>query len=332
VITLDQWKSIRRVDHLTVPVFSFRRGFYKVHPRYRDPANRPDLKHFDRYIQRFHSVKDDFDRVNHLASIIRRSANFIAGRNKNDRYDKAVNTLHNEALTAMNQICGHAHQQEMENYITNTARPGRTIKINVLIVTKPGETVPVLLPRKIVDHIVEANFCRAYKKAGLKLDLATRTYTHLTNYGGGPILCPHPPAPQYMDGKFLETSNESGGRLINYCNSLGNNNGARTIDVAYIPDFVDKDTGGLTFRAGVKWGGATPLRPIVIINANPSQAMRDRGGIDTTLAHELGHAICGCGLHAEAANNLMAGGNDRDGSNRANPGQCAWFCSNDWVT
>ena len=333
MITVDQWKAIRRVDHLTVPGFSFRRGFYRAHARYRDPGNRPSLKYFDKYVQRFHTVRNNFDKVNALASVIRQTAHFVAVRNKDDRYDKAVNTLHNHALTAMDEICGSAHQQSMENHITRLARPARTITINVLAVTKSSErTWPGLLPAKIREHIKAANDCPAFQKAKLTVVPFNRRITHITNYGGGPILCPdRDGVPAYMKDKFLESSPSSGGRLVGYCNSLQNTHGPKCIDVAYIPDFVDKDTGGLTMRAGVKWGGVAPDRPIVVININPAPALQLRGGLETTLAHELGHAICGCGVHAAAADNLMAGGNERNGRNQANRGQCAWFCSNPWV-
>ena len=70
MLTSVQWESARQVDHLSLPSFSFRRGFYMAHPRYRDPNNRPDLKFLDAWVTQFNTANNDFDRITALGSII----------------------------------------------------------------------------------------------------------------------------------------------------------------------------------------------------------------------------------------------------------------------
>jgi hypothetical protein len=331
MLTLERWKQIRRVDHLTLPGLSFRRGFYWAHPRFRNPANRPDLKVYDRWVRDYHAANNDFDRVNQLCHILQTTSNFIDQRDTNDRYDQAVNELHNQTITEMNRICGDQHQQAMENYITGQARPARQILINIIVVTVHGTLMPRGVLQTLATHIRSANACPGFQSANLSVRRANQINTHLTRYQTQSITLTHPPAPENVVGKVHPDMGISGGRLISYCNNLGTVNGAKCIDVVYIPDFEVSDTAGMTLRAGKQRQSGTPQRPIILINMNPSRALRERGGLETTLAHELGHAICSCGEHAADAANLMAGGDNRNGNDQLSFGQRAWFSSNPWV-
>lgn len=334
MLTLDQWKNVRRVDHITLPGFSFRRGFYWAHPRVRGPENRPDLKIYDPWVAAFNMARNDVDKMTQLGLIIQAAALIISQRDVqgfNDRYYAVVNTLHNHALTEVNRICGVGKQQAVENYITGQNRPAKQITVNIIILTQHGHLLPHGILNKITTHITAAN--AVFQAANISLQRASLINTHLTQYQGRSITLTQPDFPQQVVGKVLPASTKSGGRLIGYCNSLGNNNGATCIDIVYIPDFELSDVAGMTLRAGNQYcEGGIPLRPIVLINTNPSQALIDRGGINTTLAHELGHAVSGYGSHSANADNLMAGGDARNGNNNLTLGQQAWYSSSGWVS
>jgi len=334
VFTLAQWKNVRRVDHISLPGFSVRRGFYWAHPRVRGIENRPNLKIYDPWVEAFNMAQNNIDKISNLGLIIEAAALILSQRDTDgykDRYYNVINTLQNHALAEVNIICGAGNQQAMENYITNQSRPAKRIYINVIIVTKHGDLVPHGFLNKINAHIAAANV--VYQGANISVQRASTVNTHLTQYPQGEsITLAGPDIPPRVVGKVLPASPKSGGRLINYCNSLGNNHGATCIDVAYIPDFELSDVGGMTLRAGNQYcADGTPQRPIVLINNNPSQALIDRGGIDTTLAHELGHAISGYGSHSASTDNLMAGGDLRNGNNNLTLGQRAWYNSSQWV-
>ncbi len=333
MFTLAQWKNVRRVDHITLPGFSVRRGFYWAHPRVRGVENRPDLKIYDPWVEAFNMANNDIDKISQLGLIIEAAALILSQRDTDgykDRYYEVINTLQNHALAGVNKICGAGNQQAMENYITNRGRAAKRIYINVIIVTKHGELVPHGILNKINTHITAAN--GVFQDANISVHRASKVNTHLTQYQGESITLAGPDVPPRVVGKVLPASTKSGGRLINYCNSIGNNNGATCVDVAYIPDFELSDVGGMTLRAGNQYcEGGIPQRPIILVNSNPSQGLMDRGGINTTLAHELGHAISGYGSHSASADNLMAGGDIRNGNDNLTLGQRAWYNSSQWV-
>ena len=334
MLTLSQWKNVRRVDHITLPSFSFRRGFYWAHPRVRGPQRRPNLKIYDPWVGAFNMARNNIDKMTQVGSIVKAAAEIIAQRDTDgyqDRYYAAVNTINNHALAEINGICGPGTQQNAENYITNQNRPARTISVNIIILTSHGNLPPHGILGDITTHIAAAT--GVFQAANITVNRANLVNTHLTQFQGESITLTQPDFPLQVVGKVLPASPKSGGRLIGYCNSLGNANGARCIDVVYIPDFELSDVAGMTLRAGNQYcQGGTPNRPIVLINSNPSQALIARGGIDTTLAHELGHALSGYGSHSANADNLMAGGDARNGTNNLTLGQKAWYSASPWVT
>lgn len=329
MLTLDQWKNIRRVDHVTLPGFSFRRGFYRAHARYRDPNNRPDLKFLDAHVQACHTAKSDWDRMTALGDILAEGSKFVAGRAGDDRYATAVNVLHNHALRGVADIVGNGYQKDVEDFVTRGSPRIRRITVNLFIVTPVGGTPSPYLTQTILDHVLEAYVTPAFLGAGVLVHVPNREPTHLTSFQGQSITLAGDGVPENVRGKIHPESPNSAGRLIRHCNSLG---GGKRLDVAYVPDFEISDVAGKTNRAGKMCGGVAPTRPIIMINANPSQALADRGGLNTTLAHEFGHAICGCGEHSTDPNCLMADGNNRNGKNEFSLGQRAWFACNEWVT
>ena len=329
--TLAQWKNVRRVDHLTLPGYSFRRGLYWAHPRYRDPANRPDLKWLDTWVTQFNGANNDFDRMKILANIIGATVPFVAARAPGDRYGLAANALHNQAILDMNAISGVAHQQGMEDWINNIARPARTIDINPIILTPVGGAVPGATAAKVGNDIANANACLGYQQASLTLNnIVAAGHIHATQHAGQSILLTNPPAPVAVAGKINPDSHLSGGRLIHYCNALAVP--PNTVHVVYVPDFELPGVSGRTFRAGVSYcpgGPVTPTCPIVMINATPPAAAAITS--PTTLAHEVGHAICRCGDHDSDASALMADGNNRNGVNALSVGARAWMATNDFA-
>ena len=223
------------------------------------------------------------------------------------------------------------HQHAMEDWINNVARPARTVDINVIILTPVGAAVPALVAAKVATDILNANACLGYQQAALTLNnIAAGGHTHITQHAGNSILLTNPPAPPAAAGKINPDSNISGERLINYCNSLAGLP-AHTVDVVYVPDFELPGVSGRTFRAGQTYcpGAVTPTRPIVMMNANPPAAAALTS--PTTLAHELGHAICNNGEHDSDGNTLMADGNNRTAINALSVGQRAWMCSNPYA-
>lgn len=329
MISSQQWKNTRQVDHLSLPAYSFTRGFHLAHPRFRDPANRPDLQNFDALVQAYHQTTNNFDRLTLLGSIINQTVNFVAVRGPGDRYGAAANVLHNSALVDINNICGHLHQHALEDWVNNVARPARHIDIHVIILTPVGGAIPGGLPATITAHINNANNTMAFQTANITLQRAVAANTHATQYAGNSILLTAPPAPANKAGCFQPDIAASGGRLIQFCNNIGNANGAQCIDVVYVPDFELDGVAGRTFRAGQTYAGVQVQRPIVLVNSNAPAGLAVTW--PTTLAHELGHAICSEGDHSTDPNNLMADGNNRNGNNGLSVGQRAWFCSNNWV-
>jgi hypothetical protein len=101
---------------------------------------------------------------------------------------------------------------------------------------------------------------------------------------------------------------------------------ADTVDLVYVPSFAEDDAQGLTTRPHSGGLATTPDRPYVTIGWNPLNAATFPTAavtFPTTLAHELLHALMDDGTHTADANNLMAGGADRNGTNVISTAQMA---------
>ena len=132
-------------------------------------------------------------------------------------------------------------------------------------------------------------------------------------------------APVQVQGTFQDSMG-GGNRLIDYCNTLPR---TADVDVVYVPAFDQDDIQGRTFRAGVGQNNHVPLRPIITVRVTPPQGAGATH--PTTLAHEMGHALCTEPGHSASANELMTAGHNRNGTNSLTLGQMAWFCNNPYV-
>lgn len=325
--TLGQWKDIRRVDHLSLPAVSFSKGFYIAHPRWReyDPALRPDLKVFDVMVDSYNQANNNFDRVTQLANIIATGSPLI-NIHINDRYGQAATLLYNQAILDLNGICGAHFQQAIEHFITGVSRPARTVRINVILIKSNGNPAPQQDLNTITNHIQIANALGSYQAAQLNLQqVGGIMQVHQNPQGAGFLLTQAMGAPNNMWGLFQDSAG-CGDRLIDYCNTLPRN---ADVDVVYVPGYDQNDVQGRTFRATVGQNGHIPLRPIVTVRLTP--AMGGGATFSTTLAHEMGHALCTEPAHCADPNDLMTAGHNRNGNNNLTLGEMAWFCNNNYV-
>lgn len=327
MLTLGQWKDVRRVDHLSVPAVSLSRGIHIAHPRWRakNAAHRPDLKAFDPLIVAFHQANNNFDRISAVGDIIALGSPIIHAHGT-DRYAQAVTRVYNDALAELNGLCGAAYQQAIEHYITGVARPARTVRLNVIVI-KPGNApASQQALATIATHIQTANALASYQAAQLTLvKVGNTAQIHQNAQGISFLLTAQMGAPQAVQGTFQDSAG-GGDRLIDYCNTLPRN---ADVDVVYVPAFDQDDIQGRTFRATKGQNGHIPQRPIIAVGLTPPQGAGATHA--TTLAHEMGHALCTEPAHSASANELMTAGHNRNGTNDLTLGQMAWFCNNPYV-
>jgi len=326
MLTLVQWKDIRRVDHVSLPAVSLSRGIYIAHPRWRqrDPTQRPDLKVFDTHVQAYLALQSNFDKITALAEIMSLTYHFIAGRGGNDRYSQAVTQLYNSALLDMNALCHPAHQQAMEHYITGVSRPARTVRVNLLLIKPSAVPAPPANGLVATAHIQTANAAQCFQDAQITVAPVGPIMQIHQNAHNQPFLL-GPPAPVIVQGTFQDSAG-GGDRLIDYCNTLPRN---ADVDVAYVDAFDQADIQGRTFRALQDYNGHVAQRPIIVIRLTPAVGGGATHG--TTLLHELGHALCSESSHSADPANLMAGGANRTGADELSLGEAAWFCCNPYV-
>jgi hypothetical protein len=327
MLTLGQWVDRRRVDHFSIPSVSLSRGIHIAHPRWRarNPNNRPDLKVFDPWVVAFHQANNRFDRISALGEIIELGSPVIHNHG-NDQYGQAVTQLYNDALIELNNVCGANYQQAIEHYITGVARPARTVRMNVILIKTSNAPAPQNALGTINNHIQTANALACYQQAQLTLArVGNVAQIHQNAQGVSFLLTAQMGAPQNVQGTFQDSAG-GGDRLIDYCNALPR---TADVDVVYVPGFDQDDVQGRTFRATVGQSGHIPQRPIIAVSLVPGQG----GGAThaTTLAHEMGHALCTEPAHSASANELMTAGHNRNGNNDLTLGQMAWFCNNPYV-
>ena len=330
--TLGQWRNVRRVDHARFIGVSFSRGVYIARPRWRgfDANNRPNLKAFDPFVQAYHQANNRFDRISALAEIISLAYHFIQNRQEpdqvNDRYNNAIRAIRNQAIVAMNGIVGAQYQQSMEHYITGVHRPARTVRLNCMLMKVDANQVIANGHNTINNQIGIANAMASYQAAQLTLNrVGNITEIWEDHNNDSFLLTAAMGAPVNMQGKFQDSAG-GGRRLIDYCNGL---NTVRDVDIVYLASFDQNDVQGRTLRAGNDYNGHVPVLPIITVRLTPAN-----GGDathPTTLAHEMGHALCSEPLHSAAAAELMTNGGNRNGNNVLTLGQQAWFCNSAFV-
>lgn len=106
-----------------------------------------------------------------------------------------------------------------------------------------------------------------------------------------------------FDGKFYESQL---GLLASNTNLTQERD---CIDIYYMNKFYSADVRGVTVRPDGQpegYRGRPPIRPFILINCSNTS--------DSTLAHELGHALLDDGGHVDSSDNLMASGAVRSGN------------------
>ena len=332
VWTLDQWKQARRVDHLQINILGA-----KFNPRFRDPQGRPDLKVFDAQVAAFWAADNNFDKVSALASIVADTSDYIGGfvalpnpGGQDNRYLTPVQGLQAQAQGELNLICGGGtavqRDQDIVNLNNAVVPAPKVALVNVYYIGVHGSPAPNLaaIDAFIDNHINVANGLACYTTARLTIARHNPNATLITDFNGESILY----TDQQNAGLFHEGA-RSIFLLIGLLNGLAPAPAGR-IDLVYHEGFVADDVQGFTARTAGLYSGRTPnARPIVLVRRTPGP-----GGAlthPTTLAHEMGHALCECGQHASNANDLMSGGATRNGVNNLSIGQMAWFRNNPYA-
>lgn len=318
MITLDQWRTARRVDHTWL---------FGYHPRFRNPAGHPNLKGFDALVTACHAANNTFDRVTALGALLAAAqAHQVAAGGVAVRYRTPVQNLIAQAAQDLNVICGAAHAHARNLSIVRAAAglalAQKTITANVFYIAPVGAApVPAPIDAIIDAHILTANTLGSFVAAGIRVQRSNAVATVLTNHGGQSLLLTAP-APLAMIGKFQDSA-AGGERLIAECGAVPR---PGRVDIVYLDEYDQADIQGRTFRAGQSYGPAVPVRPIVTVRLTPAAG----GGAShpTTLVHELGHALTGDSGHSADAAMLMASGNIRGAVNDLSPGHVGWFRHN----
>lgn len=320
MMSLDQWKKTRRVDHLDLyiahPRLLWRRGPFH-------PSVPFDLKVFDEDVAAAAALQTNFDKVCILGRIIVQTAAYLLlTPNPPQRYRKAVQALQQSAQADMNDIAsGPKYQQARTRDITNLARgtalAEKHVSLNVFYLAPVGADIALAdIDFKIDSHIDNANAANGYKQAKIHFERTNTSATVASQTEAGPFL---------YNEKFYDQGNEAK-RLITYCNASGG--AANSIDVVYLSHYdQEPEVEGKTYRSDTYYGGGwqKATRPIVTVTLSGT-----RETYRTTLAHELGHALTGEGKHSKDPDNLMAG--TRNGTNNLTHGQIGWFRNNPYTT
>jgi len=328
-MTLAQWKSTRRVDHVNLGL---------IHPRYRAFKGRHTslrhLKDFDVDVVAYHAATNEADKLSILGRIIQGAKLYLdlPDNSVEQRYIDAVRELYDSASMQYNQICGGDIEQPQRLTDLNTLNimgtlTPKNISLNFFYLAPVGTSVAT---RKLANvdllidhHVTNAN--AVYQHASIVFARSHPTVRVATQTANGhSILTPERDtiAPRYHGTYGVQGTNRD--YLITYCNERV---GAaeNSIDVVYLDNYYDMDALGNTIRANHNYGGFTAHRPICTVTLNPPPAGVNYG---TTLAHELGHALSGFASHSVDPNNLMAGGAIRTGVNFLSDGQIAWYRNN----
>ncbi|HVR87905.1 MAG TPA: hypothetical protein VMU54_26540, partial [Planctomycetota bacterium] len=286
MMTLDQWKTTRRVDHEQLVFLG-----HVFNRRMRPRPDYADLKVFDDDVLRFHLSQAKFDKIGYLGDIIADTDRFLANAPKDleGRYLNAVRALQASAKDELTDLCGatsppDAMAQDIIALGRAKALTPKAATLKVYSCLPSGSTLSTSsIDARINSHLVSAN--QLFDAAGVQASRINATAI--------PIPATFNDRPFLTNGRFDEVR-ESAFVLVKYCNSQG---GAAAIHVVYVDRFADDDVQGFTCRRGKIYSGATADRPIVVVTLTPPVA--GAGTYTTTLAHELTHALTSEGTHAD---------------------------------
>jgi hypothetical protein len=320
VLNLAQWKEVRRVDHITIPVL-------KLHPRYRD-LGAQSLKGFDTLVQDYANAPNKIVKLMILGDIIAMADTYVTNNpTAPARYTNAVTTLVTSATQDLRDVINAdptAVIQDLIRVVNAQPIAHRWVNINVFYLDRVGANPNLVLIDAIIDqHIVNANTSAAFVQADIAIRRNNANATLITETADNQsILCT---APVDKVGKF----HEQGASLFHLW-KVSNASGGAGIDVVYLEEYVSDDCQGFTMRAGADYGSAKPTRPIVTVRRTnaPGGAVT----FPTTLLHEMCHAL-GVEGHCDSyPDNLLAGGAYRNGNNHLTLGQMILYRNNPGVT
>ena len=334
--TVTQWKQARRVDHFRVLSFNIR---YRGNPD-------QQLKAFDQLVVDFHAATTDHARLVALGEIIAGATAFGVGAHTPQTHTP-VAALANAAeqdlrlLLAGRDVNADLTVGDLRALPVTWA--ARRLRVNTWVVVPDAQRHQHFanIDAMIDAHLLAAN--TLYAAQGMALTVvrrngvstvssrvdptqeATRTNS-LLDFTPDPLtisdgLRPYLPQLQASAGKF---SMDARSRVATWLN--GKAVPANTVDLVYVPTFAEDDAQGLTTRPHSTGLATVPHRPYVTIGWNPLNAATFPTAattFPTTLAHELLHALMDEGTHTGDANNLMAGGANRNGTNTIGMGQMA---------
>lgn len=330
MLSLAQWKTSRRVDHVNIPGIPW-------HPRYRGRNTiRPDLKMFDPFVQRHETCVNPVDRVNALGEIIDLATGFLSISNDPTvlaRYLAPVQALRAAAIQDLRARVGTAYVDGASRDIIALANGGaltpKRIPVNLFWVAPRGAPPDAArlgaITTAIAAQVTAANQCAGYRAAMLTVVPAAAAPRVLSESPAHEsLLLAGDQVPVAMRGRFQEAG-RGGVRLIQTLNTIPGTG----VDVVFVERMEADDVQGFTFRTSKGHpldGAVQPERPIVLVRETP--AAGGAGTHPTTLAHELCHAISDEGEHSADPKNLMSAGSARDGTNALGPGQIGWYRNN----
>ncbi|HQU28880.1 MAG: hypothetical protein KC563_01200 [Nitrospira sp.] len=344
MMSLAQWKETRRVDHVHIHVPCVG----QAHPRFRryqgPDQGWTDLKGFDASVEAVQNAVADstFHKVTLLSELLQDTRHYLdhVPAAIPPRYTSAVQALHQSVTLDLNHICGGMFEPQRNADLSNLAAhgvgglPPRLMTVNVYFLIPVGMALGVAdaegINGRINQHIANANQDRAFRDGNLTVERRNKNLILVSQTAQGQsILAPDlPQVPQHLRRTF-STEGSCRDRLITYCNAV-QGVPAGSIDVVYLNHYDQADVQGYTLRAGQDYNGYVPARPIVTITMNPPN--EGMATYPTTLAHELGHALTGCGEHVPNGESLMAAGNNRNGEDQLTHGQLAWFRNNPFAS
>jgi hypothetical protein len=314
MMTLDQWKNTRRVDHDRMVVFG---KVFNRRTRPRPPY--ADLKSFDADVMGFQQAQGKWEKITCLGDILADCDQFIRNSppNLEARYTNAVRALQTSAEDELARLCNDANppnqiSQDVVALARGTALAPKACTIKTYYCIPPGSA----FQRNVIDNTINAHLVTAnglFAPAGMQVGRVNAQALPIpANFNNMPVL---------TNGRFDEVR-QSAFVLVKFLNTQG----GAAIHVVYVERFADDDVQGFCCRRGNIYSGATADKPIVVVTLTPPGA--GAGTYGTTLAHELTHGLTSEGTHAENADSLMAGGANRNGTNDMSLAMLAWVRNN----
>jgi hypothetical protein len=334
--TLNQWKQARRVDHFKV---------LKFHVRYRGAAD-VQLKAFDQLVTNYYAAVPNHAKLIALGEIIARATAFGAGAHAANTQNPvtqlaAVAEQDLRLLLAGRDVDANAVVAELQAdpatwgakqlrvttwVVVPDARMGQNFgNIDTMIDTHLQNADQLYAAHGMNLTVVRTNNASTVSSKINTLQGETRTNS-LLDFTPDPNALTAGELPYLnnfnaLAGKFSDTARS---RVAAWLNAKALP--ATGVDLVYVPEFAEDDAQGLTTRPNSTGLDTTPRRPYVTIGWNPLNAVAfptAAATFPTTLAHELLHALMDEGTHTPDANNLMAGGSNRNGTNQISVAQMA---------